>query len=139
MSFLSLQFEGEKIFRQLFRVPPPQRLLERYQQGCETLFASFSEMDQKECSFAVEKIDDLEALELAARLQNRLPLLSAKFRLIVALAECEPALRSYFVTQKDQSLKPWLEIFFVTCRSVVKFLKGRLYLKCHFNRVRQLQ
>ena len=82
--------EGRRIHRALFRHEIPSILLEHYLIAAERMDVALGVEELDAYYRAVETQDDLEALEFAARLTGRLPLLRRKFQAMVYLAETLP-------------------------------------------------
>jgi hypothetical protein len=120
--------EAEKVFNSIFKVPFPPLLKEMYVRAGEELSNSYSPSEIDDCQKAIERISDLEALELASRYLKKLPFLVLKFRIMVFLAEGWPLARKSFVNDKDTSFAGWFFIFYSGIRTVAKLIKGVILL-----------
>lgn len=116
--------EAEKIFNSIFKAPLPLLLKERYLKATEKFSKSYTSSEIAECQKAIEKISDLEALELASRHLKKLPFLVLKFRIIVFLAEGWPLTRKSYINNKDISLVGWFSFFYCGIRTAIKLVKG---------------
>ncbi len=116
--------EAEKIFNSIFKSFPPPLLKERYLKASEKFSKGFTPLEIAECQRAIEKISDLEALELASRHLKKLPLLVLKFRIMVFLAEGWPLLRKRYINDKNVSLAGLSSIFYSGIRTAGKLVKG---------------
>ena len=121
--------EAEKIYKAVFKTQIPPPIKERFLRASKKLSAGFTQEEMDEYRYVMLKISDLEALELAARRKNRLPLLVSRFRLMVYLAETMPENRKFFLGLKSRRLIwPWC-IKFSGLRTVIKLIKGSFLLR----------
>jgi len=116
--------EDEKIFNSIFKAPFPPSLKEWCSKATEKFSKNYTPSEITECQKAIEKISDLEALELASRHLKKLPFLVLKFRIIVFLAEGCPLTRKSYINNKDASLLGWLTLFYCGLRTAIKLVKG---------------
>lgn len=93
--------EARSIYRALFNRDIPSILVQRYLPVIERLNASASPAELSEYYRAIQTQADLEALELAGRLTNRLPLLTRKVQAMVALAETLPENQPLYINQRS--------------------------------------
>jgi len=100
-AYQSSPAEASRVFHAIFGGTPPPLLVERFIAASDRLNATAATDALAEYYRVVASGRDLEALELAGRYRRRLPLLSAKFRLMVYLAETVPELQGYFVNRND--------------------------------------
>ena len=121
--------EGRRIYRALFRRDIPSILLERYLIAAERLDAELDAKDLDAHYHAVEAQNDLEALEFAARLTGRLPLLRRKFQAMVYLAETLPDHQVFFVNRRSNWLGGIVTLGSSAFVSVVQGIKGLLALR----------
>jgi len=120
--------EAEKIFYSIFKTPIPFSLKERFQRASMSLSAGYTQEELAEHDRAVNRVNDLEALELVARHTKKFPLLVVKVHLMIYLAETLPEYRSFYINRNDAPYKGWSFIFFSSMRTILKFLKGFLLL-----------
>ena len=121
--------EGRRIYRALFRRDIPSILLERYLIAAERMDAELDAQDLDAHYHAVEAQNDLEALEFAARLTGRLPLLRRKFQAMVYLAETLPDHQVFFVNRRSNWLGGIVTLGSSAFVSVVQGIKGLLALR----------
>jgi hypothetical protein len=116
--------EGQRIYRALFRREIPTILLERYLVAAEQIDGALDEGESAAYYRAVAAQDDLEALEFAARLTGRLPLLSRKFQAMAYLAETLPDHQAYFVAENTSRLKGFAALAASALQAVVLGSRG---------------
>jgi hypothetical protein len=116
--------EGRRIYQALFRRSMPPILFERYLTAAERLDASLDASQLSAYYAAIESRDDLEALEFAARLTGRLPLLSRKFQAMAYLAETLPDHQVFFVSQRSNRLMALASLASNGVQAVVLGVKG---------------
>jgi len=121
--------EAEKIYYALFKKEIPLKLKRHFHEAASRLFTSYSWERKEECRRALVEVTDIEALELAARIHNKLPLLVSKFRLMVYLSETLPQNINYFLNLQDKKFKGKGIVFFSGLRSLIKYIKGIFLLK----------
>ena len=121
--------EGRRIYHSLFRRDIPSILLERYLVAAERMDAEFGAQELDATYRAVEAQEDLEALEFAARLTGRLPLLRRKFQAMVYLAETLPDHQVFFVNRRSNRLGGIVTLGSSALVSVVQGIKGLLALR----------
>lgn len=120
----SRQNEANKIFASIFRISPSARFVERYARAAKMIEVSFPAEDRAVCDLLISQAQDLESIEFAARFKRRHELLTAKFRLALALAECEPEMRSVLVNSSSTPLRAWCTLISQTLRSIWKLAIG---------------
>jgi hypothetical protein len=121
--------EGRRIYRALFRREIPPVLLARYLVASEWLDASFSPQELDATYRAIEAQHNLEALEFAARLTGRLPMLRRKFQAMVYLAETLPDHQSFYVSRRSSWLGGVAALAASGFESGVQGIKGLLALR----------
>lgn len=122
--------EAEKIYYALFREAIPNILKYRFVEASRMIIKRFSQREQSLYIDALERISDLEALELAARRKGQLPLLCMKFTMMVFLAETLPENQKIFINhEKDKPLLGTAAIATGLMRTGYKFVKGLLLLR----------
>jgi hypothetical protein len=123
------QGEAERIYHAIFRQPIPSQVKDRYYRASESLFSGVSLEENRAFEQALGGVSDLEALEIAARLRNKMPSLVNRFRLMVHLAESLPANQSVFVNSSDRRIPSFISLVFGAARTLYKYLKGRILLR----------
>ena len=121
--------EGRRIYHALFRRDMPPILLERYRVAAERLDAALSPQELDAAYRAVEAQTDLEALEFAARLTGRLPLLRRKFQAMVYLAETLPDHQAFFVSRRSSRLGGIVTLAWSGLEAGVLGIKGLMALQ----------
>jgi len=121
--------EAEKIYRAIFRKSIPPRVKERYHRAVETRFSDFTPEEKENFACLLEKVRDLEALEIAARLQGKQSLLVSRFRLMVHLAESVPVNQNLFFNFSDRRIAGYFSLLYGSARTLFKRLKGRFLLR----------
>lgn len=123
------QGEAERIYHAIFRKPIPSQVKDRYYRASDILFSGFSPEENQILKKALRDVSDLEALEIAARRKNKMPLLVSRFQLIVHLAESLPANQSVFVNSSDRRISSYISLVFGGVRTLYKCFKGRFLLR----------
>ncbi len=121
-------FEADKIYQAIFREVAPDILKRRFVEASSRLHDRSDKKELDRYYRAIQKISDLEALEIACRYTRRLPLLSTKFNMMVYIAETIPENQHFFINYKKNVLKGWLTIFNGTVRTAFKLGKGLFLL-----------
>ena len=121
--------EADRVYRALFGAPAPDVLKQRFVEPSKRLNAGTVIRDVERYYQAVEHAADLEALELACRWSGRFPLISAKFRLVVYLAETLPENQRHFVNTRDSFMRGLFVVSFTVVRSAFKFVRGWLLMR----------
>ena len=120
--------EAERIYEAIFRTAIPPLIEKRFYQACEALFPGISLKEGSKYEEALEKVSDLEALELAARLLHIMPLLVTRFRVMVHLAETLPQNQRFFIHSRGGRGRCYFSLSVGGMRTVVKFVKGWILL-----------
>lgn len=119
----------DKIYQVILKEQVPPCVAERFIAASRALSEQLPEEERVACARILYSGVDLEAVEVAARLTRRLPLLCANFRLAAAIAECEPSLQSHFINARDIRIRAWLECGLGVLITSVKLVKGLWYLR----------
>ncbi len=122
--------DAQRIYGVLFPGEIPQVLALRFAQAWEILAGDFSQQEVAQFRLALERVHDLEALELACRLRKRLPVLTTQVALMVLLAETLPSHSPYYLTARPGRASAILSISASVFRTAWKYLKGSLLLRC---------
>ena len=88
--------DADRIYRAIFRAAPAPRVVERFLAADRLLTEGAAADEIARCRRVLDSSSDLEAIEVAARYRRQLPLLGARFRLMVYIAESEPDNQHYF-------------------------------------------
>ncbi len=116
--------EAQRIYRALFGGAIPEPVRERFIRASRRLDACAEPSDMATYRRALDRVGDLEALEIACRYRRMLPLLSRKFRVMVAVAETVPETQSHFVNEHSSLLRGLAVLAAGGFRSVGKLAKG---------------
>jgi hypothetical protein len=126
---ITVQDEADRIYRAIFRKPISSTVRDRYYRAVDSVLPDFSTHENRAFAEALKTVSDLEALELAARRRNKMPLLIARFRLMVHLAETLPANQSVFINSFNRRMSGYISLAFGGVRTLYKNLKGRYLLR----------
>ena len=126
---ITAQDEADRIYRAIFRKPIPSKVRDRYCRAVERVLSDFSPEENRAFAEVLRRVSDLEALELAARKRNQMPLLTARFRLMVHLAESLPANQRVFINSSNRRMSGYVSLAFGMVRTLYKNLKGRYLLR----------
>ena len=127
----ALAREAERLYRAALGRLPPALFAERFARAVLPLRASRRAEEVTAHRALLRSAFDLEALEIAARLTRRLPLLSAEFALVVRLAETFPENQPLFVAGPRSAWLAWSGLALAALRSVAKTALGFALLGLH--------
>jgi hypothetical protein len=119
-----LEMEARKIYASIFRTSPSDIFIQRFVVLSRKMNQGAGAEELGKYYRAIQQVRDVEALEYACRVVNRLPLLNLKVRAAVYLAETLPENYHRFVNEKHNF---WLALFLVALqagRSACKFVYG---------------
>ena len=126
---ITAQDEADRIYRAIFHQPISSKVRDRYCRAVEKVLSDFSPEENRVFKKILRTVSDLEALELAARRQNKMPLLTARFRLMVHLSETLPANQRVFINSSNRRVSGYISLAFGGVRTLYKHLKGRFLLR----------
>jgi hypothetical protein len=126
----SQEREAEKIYRSLFGRAIPDKLRLRFIEA-SNLDRPTHLSDLDRYYEIIDGVRDLEALEIACRYTQRLPLLSRRFRIMVFLAETLPENRGYFINDHKSLVRGVRALAAGAIRTGGKLVKGMLLLRAH--------
>ena len=121
--------EAARIYRAIFGDEVPGVVAERFVGASAALDPSVAPEALVAYRLALDRVGDLEALEVACRYARRLPLLSRKFRLMVYLAETIPDNRERFINDRDAVLAGYTVVALGALRTAFKLVKGFTLLR----------
>ena len=121
---MSPDAELTRLYHALFGKPAPEALARRFAPVSRQLDEQASPHELAAYRRALETCPDLEALEYAARLSGRLPLLSRKLRACVVLAETLPENQAAYIAQRASRAAALREMAEAAATSAVKAAKG---------------
>lgn len=125
--------EAERIYEAIFKAPIPLSIEGRFHKASQELSSGYSDEEKNEYRLALSRVSDLEALELAARRKNRLPMLVSQFKLMVYLAETLPENTKFYLNLKNRRLIWPFSFAFSGLRSAIKLTKGLFLLRASRN------
>jgi hypothetical protein len=121
--------EAEKIYKAIFKKDTPPLIKDRFHRAAKKFQDGFSEKEKKEYEQVLNKVSDLEALELAARFKGKIPLLVSQVRLMVHLAETLPENQHFFVSFRNKRISGFFSLCVGGMRSFFKWVKGWFLLR----------
>lgn len=121
--------EGQRIYQALFPRAIPAVLLERYLVAAERLDAPLAAEQLDAYYRSIESCADLEALEFAARLTGRLPLLRRKFQAMIYLAETLPDHQGFYVKGRSSRWGGFAELASSALATPALGIRGLLALR----------
>ncbi len=125
---LSAVEEARRIYRAIFRRWPPQVIVARFVVASRLLDQGASLEDLQRYRGILRTTGDLEALEVACRYTRRVPLLVAKFQLMVFLAETLPENQDFFLNEETRRLRACFALARGALMTAFKLGKGVLLL-----------
>lgn len=123
-----LDYEAEKIYHSIFNTDIPETVKKRFNDISGVIDDSFSHDEILKYYDLVRDARDLEALELAARYLNKMPVLTEKFKVMVYLAETIPHNYSVFINETPRQVSAYASIIFAVVRTFLKISKGFMML-----------
>lgn len=123
--------EAEKIYYSIFRKEIPAPLQSHFENVLRRIDERYPEEEIKKYHRCIAEINDIEALELAARYFKKLRILSEKFKIMVYLAETLPENYTVFISEKNNSCGGYISIMASLSRTVYKFTKGTFLFMVH--------
>ena len=117
-------WEARRIYSAIFRERIPPVVHTRFLALNESLNSTASPAELQLYYDAIQIHDDMEALELVARLTGRLPLLSRKFQAMAYLAETLPQNYAVFVNERSNLLMGLTAIMAGMIQTAGKLAKG---------------
>lgn len=121
---MSPDAELDLLYRSLFGKPAPEALARRFAPVSQQIDQQVDPHELAAYRRALETCTDLEALEYAARLSGRLPLLSRKLRACVALAETLPENQAAYIARRASRAAALRELAAAGVASAFKAAKG---------------
>ncbi len=120
--------EAARIYMTIFNTNVPEQIEKHFEITSKKIENLFSEEEVKKYFESIERVRDLEALELAARYLKRIPLLTEKFKIMVCLAETLPENYNKYINERDNRFLGYLLLICAGFRSIYKFVKGLFLL-----------
>ena len=123
-----LDMEAARIYRAIFGGDVPAVVKQHFVNASPRLNERFEQSELDSYYHTVERIGDLEALEVAARYVRRIPLLHSKFHMMVYLAETVPENQHHFVNERSNIAAGWWALVSGGARTAIKLVKGLFLL-----------
>ena len=123
-----LSDEAGKIYFAVFKAPIPEKIKDHFNHVSGKIDSVYSEDDATKYYHYLSCVNDLEALEVAARHLGRLPILTEKFKVMIYISEAFPENYHLFVNEYARRLSGYFSLLFSGFRSAYKLLKGMILL-----------
>lgn len=121
--------EAEKIYHAIFNKQIPASIKTHFNIISKKIDGHFHEEDFKKYCAYIDKVHDLEALEIAGRFFKKIPVLTGKFKIMVYLAETLPENYTVFVNeQKRNVFLAYILLISSMIRTIYKVAKGMVIL-----------
>ncbi len=124
----SSENDAEKIYSSLFNKSIPVAIRDHFNNISKEIDNYYPQSEVRNYYELVQKINDLEAFELAARHLKKYPILTTKFKTMLYLAETVPDNYTDFINESDRCLSGYLLLSASVFRSLYKFIKGLFIL-----------
>jgi hypothetical protein len=121
--------ESIKIYFAIFRKKIPEAIQRRFEYISQAIEKGYPEKEIDLYHKYLHKVSDLEALEIAMRCLNKLPILTDKFKVMVYLAETVPENYNVFVNEHTNRLTGFFLLLISLFRTGCKLVKGMLLLR----------
>ena len=118
------------IHKILFGQAPPSAKIITLYKSLNTIYFNNSQSLQLTQKL-VNKKTDLEAIEYALRIKNNNNILTKKFRSLTFICEGHHEYYTFFVNDKDASLKSFLLLTFIPFRAIFMLIKGKMLIKIY--------
>ena len=129
MPLVDADREAARLFSAVFQRQPTPTIVERFRAVSPKLDETVDDAERQRYRRAIDRVRDLEALEFAARLSGRLPLLCVKFRVMAYISETVPENQHFFVSRRPNGLRALWTIAWGALRSLYKLVKGMFLLR----------
>lgn len=116
--------EAEKIYNSIFNKKIPFNIQKNFDIVSKRIEARFPDHEISRYFKIISRVNDLEALELAARTSGKLPIIKLKFKTMFYLAETNPENHSRYINEKDNYFSGISLLILSLIRSSYKLLKG---------------
>jgi hypothetical protein len=120
----SVDQEADRIYGALLGRPAPEVIRERFAEPSRRLDERLGPEETARYREALRRVGDLEALEVACRYRNRLPLLSLKFRAMLYLIETLPENQPRFIKERSNLWSVFWALKIGALRTAWKLGKG---------------
>ena len=120
---------GRRIFAVVFDGVPSALVIARFSEGFQRLCSGTDPAEIESLRYALENVRYFGALEVAARYTHRHPLLVASFRLLVYVAEADPANQRFFVKRQRSVPGAVAALILGGMHTVVSMLVGMVIIR----------
>jgi hypothetical protein len=120
--------EAERIYHAIFNKKIPASIQTHFNIISKKIDGRFTGAEVKKYYECIEKVRDLEALEIAARYFKKLPILTEKFNIMVYLSETLPENYTVFVNEQSKCFLAYILLISSLFRSGYKAAKGVVIL-----------
>jgi len=129
----SLVIEAIAFHKIVFNSKPTQELIKKYIKAHEYYILDKNDKERIWFKKVISLGLDLEALEIVLRFKNQGHILVRKMKILIYLAESNPAYYNSFVNERARRTKAILILFFFSLRTFYKLLKGMFLLFYYHN------
>lgn len=123
--------EAEKIYQAIFNKSIPDSLELHFQNISGKIDAAYLDNEVSKYHECITKVQDLEALEIAARYLKKLPIMTDKFKAMVYLAETRPENYDMFINQRSSRFHAYMLLVSSAVRTLLKMIKGVFLMVIH--------
>lgn len=120
--------EAEIIFHAIFNKKIPASIQTHFNIISKKIDGRFAGEEVKKYYECIEKVHDLEALEVAARYFKKLPILTEKFNIMVYLSETLPENYPVFVSERNNFFLAYILLISSLFHAGYKIAKGMVLL-----------
>jgi hypothetical protein len=120
--------EAERIYYTIFNKNIPASIRTHFNVLSKRIESCFSAEEIKKYFECIEKVRDLEALELAARHLKKIPVLTEKFKIMVYLAETLPENYAVFINEQPKFFLACILLISSIFRTGYRVAKGMVIL-----------
>lgn len=123
--------EAQKLYYALFDKKIPSCIETYFASLTEKIDRRFSQEEIDKYFNCLKKVNDIEALELAARHLKKLPILTVKIKTMLYLAETQPENYNEYINEENERCHAYILLICAVFRSSYKLAKGFVLLKVH--------
>ena len=120
--------EAGRIYYTIFNKKIPASIQTHFNIISKKIDGCFSGEEVKKYYECIEKVRDLEALEIAARYFNKIPVLTEKFNIMVYLSETLPENYAVFINEQPKFFLACILLISSLFRTGYKIAKGVVIL-----------
>lgn len=121
--------EAKKIYFAIFKKKIPAQIQYHFGIISKKIDDKYAEKEVRKYQRCIERVGDLEALEVTARYFKKLPILTEKFKIMIYLAETLPENYTIFINEQPKHYVGYISLMVSVFCTFCKFIKGLfLYL-----------